>query len=122
MSITCRCGAVNPDGTQFCSSCGAVLSQPQPQPQPVPYYQMPIIQQGERPISVMGWIGYLILFSIPLVNIITWIVVLCASQNKTLKHFIVAQIVMFVIAIIICLFISILGGSALRDSVMNSYY
>lgn len=129
MSTTCsHCGAVNDDNTQFCSQCGAQLQQSAPQPQPNPYYQAPpvqqttVYQQGEKPVSILGWIGYFLLFSIPVVNIIALIAILCSSQNKTLKNWILAQIIMVVIAVIICILIFVVAGVSLSDAYSNYSY
>ena len=108
MSIICKCGCENSDNAQFCSVCGQPIehnSQPIYQ-QAVP--QQPVYStvnnnvqiQGEQPISILGWIGYLILFGIPIVNIITYIVILCSSKNKTLKNLIIAQIILGVLLVI----------------------
>lgn len=135
MSTICsHCGSMNDDNTQFCSQCGAQLQQPIPQPQQVPppqpnaYYQAPpvqqttIYQQGEKPVSILGWIGYFLLFSIPVVNIIALIAILCASQNKTLKNWILAQVIMVVIAVIIFVLIFVVAGVSLSDTFNSSYY
>lgn len=135
MSTTCsHCGAVNDDNTQFCSQCGAQLQQPAPQPQQTPppqpqtYYQTPpvqqttIYQQGEKPVSILGWIGYFLLFSIPVVNIIALIAILCSSQNKTLKNWILAQIIMVVIAVIICILIFVVAGVSLGEAYSHYSY
>ncbi|MGN1403792.1 MAG: zinc ribbon domain-containing protein [Ruminococcus sp.] len=134
MSTTCsHCGAVNDDNTQFCSQCGAQLQQPAPQPQqtpppqpqPNPYYQAPpvqqttIYQQGEKPVSILGWIGYFLLFSIPVVNIIALIAILCSSQNKTLKNWILAQIILVVVVVIICVLVFLIAGVSLSDAFSN---
>lgn len=124
MSITCnQCGTANADSTQFCRQCGAQLYPSAPQPQQ--NYQVPPIQQttiyqqqGETPVSILGWIGYMILFAIPLVNLITIIVILCSSKNKTLKNFVIAEIIIAVIGILIAVLIfTVLGASF--NSVLN---
>lgn len=117
MSIICKCGCENSDNAQFCSVCGQPIehnSQPVQQAAPQqPVYQQAAPQQpvystvnnnvqiqGEEPISILGWIGYFILFGIPIVNIITYIVILCSSKNKTLKNLIIAQIILGVLLVI----------------------
>lgn len=107
MSIICKCGCENSDNAQFCSVCGQPIEHnSQPVQQAVP--QQPVYStvnnnvqiQGEEPISILGWIGYFILFGIPIVNIITYIVILCSSKNKTLKNLIIAQIILGVLLVI----------------------
>lgn len=114
MSIICKCGCENSDNAQFCSVCGQPIehnSQPvqqQTAPQQPVYQQQPVYStvnnnvqiQSEQPISILGWIGYFILFGIPIVNIITYIVILCSSKNKTLKNLIIAQIILGVLLVI----------------------
>ncbi len=130
MSTICNnCGASNPDGTQFCSQCGSTIASAAPQPQaappvsnPYPVQQTNIYQQAAPDVSVLGWIGYLILFAIPVVNIIAMIVVLCSSQNKTLKHFVVAEIVLVVIGIVLWVVLFAALGISLSDFGSNYRY
>ncbi|MBP1560583.1 MAG: zinc ribbon domain-containing protein [Oscillospiraceae bacterium] len=141
MSIKCKCGCENPDNAVKCENCGEKIgvrqneynsyqsipqnAQPQYYQQPQQQYyqqpQQPYYQQNydrlELPVSIGGWIGYLILFSIPIVNIITYIVILCASQNKTLKNFILAQLILVAIVVVLL----ILGSIALGVSVAEFF-
>lgn len=129
MSTICNnCGASNPDGTQFCSQCGNTITSAAPQSQtappvnnPYPVQQTNVYQQVQSDVSVLGWIGYLILFAIPVVNIIAIIAILCSSQNKTLKHFVIAEIILAVIGIVLAVILFAVIGVSLSDF-GNSYY
>jgi len=59
-------------------------------------------------LGVFDWIGYYILMAIPLVNIIVFFVILFGDSNPTLKHMLVAQIVMVIISVI--LFLTVFNG------------
>lgn len=122
-----KCGMENADGVKFCGKCGNLLEQveavttnpaPQPQPEvqiipPTPpmgnYYQT----ETKKPISIIGWMGYLLVFCIPIVNIIVMIVKLFTSKNKTFKNYVWATLIWTVILIIL--------GIILR-SVLAAYF
>ena len=85
-----------------------------------PPYQPPYYQQYDSTTEVMSvgqYIGMFILSSIPVVNIICWIVWLCSTNtNKNKKNYIIANIViwaiMIVISVIFVVLVSVLGISA----------
>ena len=63
-------------------------------------------------MSVGEYIGLFILSSIPVVNIICWIVWLCSSTtNKSIKNFLVAEIVVYAICIGVGVLVSVLLAS-----------
>ena len=80
--------------------------QPQPQYQP-PVYQQPIYQQPvydptREVMSVGSYILMFILSSIPIVNVICWIVWLVSPDtNQNKKNYIKATIVIYAISILI---------------------
>ena len=104
--MTCNtCGATLPEGAKFCGVCGATMPAPvepiapsyQEPPQPV-YQEAPVYQQAppayqpaaaadERPakgspyapISGIGYIGYFILFAIPVIG---WILCFAWAFSK----------------------------------------
>ena len=106
------CGADLPDGISFCTSCGAKMTPPappqqvydpnqmyqnqsygnpnmqyQPQQQPMPA-MMNQPMQDTTPISPWGYIGYNILFAIPLVGIIMLFVYAFGSNtNINVKNY-----------------------------------
>lgn len=87
--------------------------QPQQQQQ---YYQPQNVAQSydntSKPVTVGKWVGLLILSAIPVVNIICWIVWLCSSTtNKSIKNFLVAEIVVYAICIGVGVLVSVLLAS-----------
>ena len=124
------CGAVLPDGTSFCTSCGAkVIPQTpvQPAPAPVqqyaapapvqqPVYQAPPVQQvvyaqpmpDTTPLSPWAYILYMLLFSVPILNIIMILIFSFGkSTNMNLKNFAKAYLIIMVVGLI---FGVIVGG------------
>lgn len=100
-------------------------SQPQPQAQPQyqqqyyqpqqqqQYYQpqnvAPNYDNTTKPVTIGKWIGLLILSAIPVVNIICWIVWLCSSStNKSIKNFLIAEIIVYAISIGVIILVSVL--------------
>lgn len=131
MPIKCQCGHENPDSAFHCENCGERIAVQQEDysyqkaaPQNAyqqteytqqPYYQQPYYQQpanqGEQPVSVGTWVGLLLLFSIPFVNIIA-LIILCASQRKSLRNYAIAQlIIMGAVFVLTILFVVGLGWS-----------
>ena len=126
------CGAVLPDGTSFCTSCGAKVItqtpvQPAPAPAPVqqyaapapvqqPVYQAPPVQQvvyaqpmpDTTPLSPWAYILYMLLFSVPILNIIMILIFSFGkSTNMNLKNFAKAYLIIMVVGLI---FGVIVGG------------
>lgn len=96
--------------------------QPQQQQQ---YYQpqnvAPSYDNTSKPVTVGKWVGLLILSAIPVVNIICWIVWLCSSTtNKSIKNFLVAEIIVYAISIGVVILVSVLLA-ALGISAANGF-
>ncbi|MBP3754290.1 MAG: hypothetical protein J6I66_05475 [Lachnospiraceae bacterium] len=78
----------------------------QPYQQPVynNYYQNQIPDEY-KPISVWGYLGYELLFALPLVGFIITIIMAFAPENKNVKNFarsyLLAMLIIFVIIIIV---------------------
>lgn len=112
MSIYCsKCGQENTDESNNCMACGNSLKVASPPPVQNTYVQQPINANTEKVTSILGWIGYLILFAIPVVNIISYIIILCTSKSKSLKNFVIAKLIIatitIVLSIIICIILSL---------------
>ena len=93
-------------------------TQHQQPPYKAPVYQ-PINQTNEV-MSVGSYIGMFLLSAIPVVNIICWIVWLVSpNTNKNKKNYIIANIVIYAVAILIGIVFSIIAttvfGVALYD-------
>lgn len=113
---------------------------PEPQPQAQPQYQQqqyyqpqqqqqyyqpqnvaPSYDNTTKPVTVGKWVGLLILSAIPVVNIICWIVWLCSSTtNKSIKNFLVAEIIVYAISIGVVILVSVLLA-ALGISAANGF-
>ena len=122
-----KCGKENLDGAAFCAGCGAPLQQNYAQPNPtqqVPPMQQPIQPQPQvvyntsasvseeyTPISMWGYFGYEILFSIPCVGLICLIVFSFASKNKNVKNFARSYFCFYIIMAVITAIILVATGS-----------
>ena len=80
--------------------------QPQPQyqsPQPQyqkPVYQQPIYDPTKEVMSVGSYVLMFILLSIPVVNVICWIVWLVSPDtNKNKKNYVIANIIIYAISV-----------------------
>lgn len=86
--------------------------QPQPmpqqvvQPQPAPVYnvniEQPQVSSEYKPISMWGYFGYELLFSIPCVGIICLIIMSFASHNINVKNFARSYFCYFIIVLVLC--------------------
>ncbi len=137
MPIKCQCGQENPDSALHCENCGERLGLPQEdynpyqqtqdavpqnnyqqeaytQPQQ-PYYYQPPVNQGEQPVSIATWVGMLLLFSIPAVNIVALIVVICVSQSKSLKNYAIAQFIIMGAAFLLSMLLFVGLGAAMYE-------
>ncbi len=128
-----NCNLYYDDSANVCSGCNGALvdanaapqAQAQPQYQQQQYYQpqqqqqyyqpqnvAPSYDNTSKPVTVGKWVGLLILSAIPVVNIICWIVWLCSSTtNKSIKNFLVAEIVVYAICIGVGVLVSVLLAS-----------
>ena len=106
------CGADLPDGISFCTSCGAKMTPPAPPQQVYDPNQMYMNQpmQDTTPISPWGYIGYNILFAIPLVGIIMLFVYAFGSNtNINVKNYARSFLIIILISIILTIVLSVLG-------------
>lgn len=85
-----NCGTENSDGAVFCKSCGASLTEEQtPDTQATTFApRYPDIYESYKPIGMWGYLGYEILFSIPVIGMIFLLVFsLGGTKNVNLKNF-----------------------------------
>ena len=75
-----------------------------------------------KPISPWGYIGYEILFAIPLVGLIITIVFAITQKNINVKNFARAQLCMILIVFICYFIIAAVTGASLSDLASNSMY
>ena len=72
---------------------------PQPQYQP-PMYQQPVYDPTREVMSVGSYVLMFILLSIPVVNVICWIVWLVSPDtNKNKKNYVIANIIIYAISV-----------------------
>ncbi len=135
-----KCGAENPEGNAFCAVCGSPLAQSEPnvfttpdsqtyrqQPeQPIPPVQPQPIQQQEEfdytPISPWGYVGYSLLFAIPLAGIILMFVfAFGGTQNINLRNYARGTLISLAIGIVLAIIISIIVA-AVGVGVSRYYY
>lgn len=133
--MTCsKCGAQINDGIKFCPKCGAPVegvqasayteqySDPQTsQPQYQQQYQQPVYQQQPqfqipeeyKPISMWGYFGYELLFSIPLVGFILLLIYsFGGTKNMNLKNFARSYFCFLIIITVICIIIGVIAAAA----------
>lgn len=67
------------------------------------------IRESHKPISPWGYIGYEILYAIPVVGLVLAIIFAITSKNKNVKNFAKAQLIMVVIAVVLVLIMFGLG-------------
>lgn len=134
---TCpKCGAFVDNNAKFCNICGQAMpniqpanyasnggyTQPTYQAQPTYTQQSyaPNVPQSSitennlppefKPISAWGYVGYNLLFSIPLIGFIFLIVYACGgTQNKNLKNYARSFFCILLLSIIISVILGILG-------------
>lgn len=92
----------------------------QQQPYQQQFYQQPMVSEEYKPISMWGYVGYFVLFSLPLVGIIMLIIYAVSSTNRNLKNYSRAMIIWIVICFAIFILFYILVGAALLTTA--SYY
>jgi hypothetical protein len=71
-----------------------------------------------QPISPLGYVGYQLLFSIPVVG---WIILVCmaiGASNINVRNFARSYFVILVISLVLCVLLMVLGvGTALFESI-----
>ena len=70
------------------------------------------IREQEKVLGIKDWLKVLIIFMIPIVNIVMWIVWLVSEKtNLNLKNYLIASLILIVIFLLlwIILFFGILG-------------
>ncbi len=132
-----KCGAALREGSRFCGNCGfAVPDQtvrapapapttvrvqsPGPVPGPSPYPQRRELTEQDlppkyKPIRAWGYVGYNILFSIPLVGLILLIVFAVSDENINRRNyarsFFCVLLIAALVSIVTALLVTLLGVS-----------
>lgn len=87
--MTCKhCGQESPENAVFCSNCGAKIETIEVPPVAPVQASAPSVPFENKPLSPWAYLGYQILFSIPLVGFILLIVLSTkAAHNVNLRNF-----------------------------------
>lgn len=127
-----NCGKSNPDDSKFCEGCGVNMTDPtisqtpvtppppvtpvapvyQAAPQAAHYAGPQMVGQNidlrSKPLSVLGFIGTMIVFCIPLVNIIMLFVwAFSSNTNINRKNYCRAILILAVIGIVLSILMAI---------------
>ena len=98
-----------------------VMPQGAPQGMPQQGMQPPMMNQGvmpqqmselTRPITPWGYVGYYLLFGIPIVGIILAIIKACSAPNINVKNFAKGFCILFVLFLILSVIFAIIGAMA----------
>lgn len=110
-----NCGAENTEGASYCRNCGAPLKETDHR-----NYDRndDYIPEEYKPISMWGYFGYEILFSIPLVGLILLLVFsFGGTRNKNLKNFARSY---FCFLILLVILLVVIGGGSLGYLITSS--
>lgn len=67
------------------------------------------IRDSHKPISAWGYVGYEILYAIPIVGLVLAIIFSITAKNRNVKNFAKAQLIMLVIGIVLFAILTALG-------------
>ena len=136
-----KCGAPAAQGEKFCKNCGSEIpaapaqpvsyaapAQTQPTYTAPPVYSAPMQQPSGyspeyKPIGAWGYIGYNILFAIPIIGFILLIVFAVSRDNINRRNYARSFLLVMLIAIVLAVVAGILAvifGVNVTDS-LNSY-
>lgn len=124
-----NCGAVNEAGSVFCANCGSKMMEDTvrvqiptppvppvppviPQPVQIPTPVAPVkqeIPEAYKPMSPWAYVGWRLLFMIPVAGFVLLIVMSFAPRNKNLKNFTRSYWCMALLGLIIAIVIVILA-------------
>lgn len=118
-----NCGVNNENAAAFCTECGTKLAAEVPQvqipaaPAIQPESPKPVNQEipkGYKPLSPWAYVGWRLLFMIPVAGFVLLIVMSFAPRNKNLKNFTrsywCTALLAIIIAVIALLLIAAIGG------------
>ena len=98
-----NCGSENDSNAKFCLSCGNNLYSAN-------NYQNPCnIPNNYKPISAWAYIGYDLLFSLPLFGFIALIVIALTAENVNVKNYAKSKFCYILIVFLIVIMMLILG-------------
>ena len=53
-----------------------------------------LIESGEKPVSIGGWVGTILLSCVPAVNIILWVIWAFAAKRRSLRNYAIACLIL----------------------------
>lgn len=80
------------------------------------------IPEEYKPISMWGYFGYQILFSIPCIGFILLLVFALTAKNKNLKNFAASYFCVFIICVVLVALFMVLGGAAFLTDMLSQLY
>lgn len=96
---------------------------PAPAPVPAPAYVQQASTEDTTPISTWGYVGYLLLFSIPCVGLICMIIFACGgAKNVNLRNFSRGYLILMAIALVLSIILGIVMGGAIASMMNSGYY
>ena len=123
MKYCTNCGAQIQDQDTVCPACGTeqkrnIYEQPQQQSQgqypPAGYSQQPsysfepVLPQEYKPLSPFAYVGYSILFTLPLVGFICLLVFSFSNDNINRRNYARSYFVMLLIAIVVAIAVGVI--------------
>ena len=124
MAECSHCGAPLPDGTSFCSECGAKIEPiqapvppEQEKPKPAQHTYQPIqqIPEDSKPLSTIAFIGLEILYVVPFVGFIVCIILCFAPKNKNIRSFSRSKLILAIVGIVLAIIGAIAVGTLFSE-------
>lgn len=116
MAYCMNCGKEYPDSEEYCPYCGIKKGETGLHAKTVKNEKGSIPKASEyRPISMWGYIGYELLFLIPVAGFILMIVLSIVPENRNVKNFARSCILWLIIAIVIAVILIHAGVFAALD-------
>ena len=114
-----NCGKLIPDGVKFCPECGGRVASDSSSYQssrgsnPGNPFSGNTIPDEYKPITMWGYFGYELLFSIPIVGLILLLVFsFGGTQNKNLKNFARSYFCfLIIVAVVVGILLAVYTGS-----------
>ena len=74
-----------------------------------------LVETGEKPVSIGGWVGTLILSCVPILNIVLWAVWAFTAKCRSRRTFSIACLILTGVALLIALLAVSFFGTALLN-------
>ena len=74
-----------------------------------------VIEAGEKPVSVGGWLGTIILSCVPVLNIVLWVIWAFAARKHSRRTFAIACLILTGLLLLIALLAVSFYGTALLN-------